>query len=741
MTRFKSLQFLLLLSVFTYADFTIVTLPDIQNMTWSPRDQTLYDEMQYIIDKRDELGVEFVVSLGDYTAGGYGSTSGYGQWSIARQSVDMILNANIPYAVCMGNHDMDLVPDNNIPQKMDRFVEHFPVSDFENKPYHGGYFRNMSNNYNLFTADGMDFIILSLQNHQESLFDPAVAEWANAVLTEHADRRAIIATHMINAGDSYMTNIAERHDNVFMTVYGHHCADNGERFWTSKTPSGNTIYNLMSDYQCRDNENGGAVLRYYTFRTEDNKIDAFTYSTYRNQFETDASSQFSFDYEMAVSPIPTIAAVTQTPDIPEVDGDVTVSAIIKDDIGIVSATIKWGETENDLNESVTLIADGDSYSGSIPGKALGSSVYYTIVASDADGNTVTSDMESYTIEELVYSWNSWDVMIMDTEPHGSIGVGEYKTTIEFYESTNDNGINKSSLFGTYKNNNHREDFNALANYWMGAEDYPYAGKSATPRSGGEPEPVGVFDMQMHPPENSHLTVAAFTVPVDGVYKISGLGIKRVVSESGSVALVVKDSDGETVAEVTATSQNWAQDSKMYDLGALTQGASLYFAIDNVEKFNYDACEIMWTVNLFSAEVPVDGGVSSSTINDSSDELVSSADVEPGTGSSNDEIGENESSSAKESEVDSSDDERAALDEPFVAFSDLMYYSSVEKRFYFVTPGKIRALTITGIDGRSKSYGIRSSSEYLSLKSFEAGLTFLVIETEDGDMVTHSVVTF
>ncbi|MGL1904158.1 MAG: metallophosphoesterase [Fibrobacterales bacterium] len=741
MTYFKSLQFLLLLSVFTYADFTIVTLPDIQNMTWSPRDQTLYAEMQYIIDKKDELGVKFVVSLGDYTAGGYGSTSGHGQWTIARNSVNMILDADIPYAVCMGNHDMDLVPDHNIPQKMDRFVQYFPVSDFENKSYHGGYFRNMSNNYNLFTADGMDFIILSLQNHQESLFDTEVSDWANGVLTEYSDRRAIIATHMINAGDSYMTNIVEKHDNVFMTVYGHHCADNGERFWTSTTPSGNTIYNLMSDYQCRDNENGGAVIRYYTFRTEDNKIDAFTYSTYRNQFETDASSQFTFDYEMAVSPIPTLSTITQTPDIPEVDGAVTLSATIKDDIGIESATIKWGTSENDMSNSVTLTADGDVYSGSIPGQSLGTSVYYSIEASDGDGNSIVSPMESYTIEKLVYSWNSWDVMLQDAEPQGAVGEGEYKTSIELYESTDDNGIKKSSLFGTYNNNNHREDFNALESYWMGAEDYPYAGKSATPRGGSEPEPAGVFDMQMHPPENSHLVVAAFTAPVDGAYKVSGLGIRRVVDKSGSVALVLKKSDGETVAEITATSQSWAQDSKMYDLGTLAKGESIYFAVDNVEKFNYDACEIMWTVNLFSTEVPADDDVSSSTMDASSNESVSSSEQGPIDISSDDESNETVSSVDEDPKEESSEEQRAALEEAFVSFSDVMHYSSIEKRFYYTHPGQIHALSITGLDGRSKSYGISPSRTYMDLTSVESGLIYLRIETTDGVVVTHSVVIF
>lgn len=316
MKKVKNLLLVALLSVHMMVlsqDFTMVVLPDIQNLTWAPRDQYLYNEMQYIIDNKSNLNVMCVASLGDYTADGYTAISPESQWTVARNSVNMILNANIPYSVCMGNHDMDKVPDYGIPMTMTRFVKYFPVSDFQSKPYFGSYFRNMANNYTLYSQSGMDFIVLSLQSFQESAYDPAVATWANDVLTQYSNRRAIIVTHMLNPGNEYMNNIITKHDNVFLAVYGHDCGDGGERNWTATTPSGNTIRCIMTDYQCR--ADGGPIVRLYTFKPTENKVYARTYDTKNKYFLTAATSQFTFDYNMDTNV--TKFALSQTSEIYE----------------------------------------------------------------------------------------------------------------------------------------------------------------------------------------------------------------------------------------------------------------------------------------------------------------------------------------------------------------------------------------------------------------------------------------
>ena len=57
---------LLTLSVTTYGDFTIGVIPDTQNMAESDSQATKITKMlKYFADKKEELNVVFVVSLGD----------------------------------------------------------------------------------------------------------------------------------------------------------------------------------------------------------------------------------------------------------------------------------------------------------------------------------------------------------------------------------------------------------------------------------------------------------------------------------------------------------------------------------------------------------------------------------------------------------------------------------------------------------------------------------------------------
>ncbi len=325
-----------------------------------------------------------------------------------------------------------------------------------------------------------------------------------------------------------------------------------------------------------------------------------------------------------------------------------------------------------------------------------------------------------------------------------MGEGEYKSIIELYESTDDNGVAQSALFSNYSGSNHSEDFNALENYWYGSEDYPYIGISNSPRTGDEPSPAGVNDLQMHPPENKHLAVCAFTAPVDGSYKISGLGIKRVNSGGGSVALVLKANDAKTVAEVTATSQSWALDNKMYDLGELKSGDKIYFAVDHVDNFNFDAAEVSWTVNLFGAEADIvigessDESMNSSGTNSSNGEPLDSESSEATDGTSS-ELGDSGSSNSTTSGESSNEITSDINDQQ--ATSDLFQYAPIEKKLYFYDKELIRTVHVTGLDGSTKRIFRSLHRNELNISTVRGGVLLLRIETHDRKWVTHTLVNY
>src|SRR5206468_2963254 len=69
------------------------------------------------------------------------------------------------------------------------YNQYFGVSRFQNRGYYGGHFGSNNDNwYDLFSASGMDFIVISFE------FDPThdadVLAWADQLLTTYSNRRA-----------------------------------------------------------------------------------------------------------------------------------------------------------------------------------------------------------------------------------------------------------------------------------------------------------------------------------------------------------------------------------------------------------------------------------------------------------------------------------------------------------------------------------------------------------------------
>ena len=232
-------------------------------------------------------------------------------------------------------------------------------------------------------------------------------------------------------------------------------------------------------------------------------------------------------------------------------------------------------------------------------------------ATDNDGETTTSTAVNITVSipippPIADKWRSFDVVMNPSgSPQATVTDGNAVTAnLEFYESTNNDGVNKSSLFGTYTAGSHTDFFNHAEHLWgdTSGGPYPYAAKSTVARGfdGGEantPAPSGVLDLQLHPPENNHLTVAAFIVPTAGDYSVYDLAVRRVWYEGDVVGYKVFDEDKNLLTHIVAsTNQDWVTDSNTYNLGSLQAGDRIYFAVDREDAHYYwDAAEIIWTI--------------------------------------------------------------------------------------------------------------------------------------------------
>ena len=201
-------------------------------------------------------------------------------------------------------------------------------------------------------------------------------------------------------------------------------------------------------------------------------------------------------------------------------------------------------------------------------------------------------------------WQSHNTRMQSGSSQATITSDEGGVTanLEFYESTNDDGVLKGSLFSTFTTGIHPETFNNVKAYWTnGTAQYPYAGTITIIRGSdaGEantPFSGGVLDLQMHPPSNLHLTVSAFIVPSGGTFTVSNLAVRRVSNSGANAILKLFNSSKELIATLTATNNRaWVTDDKNYDLGNLAAGDRIYFAIDNADNYNNDGTELIFTV--------------------------------------------------------------------------------------------------------------------------------------------------
>lgn len=80
---------------------------------------------------------------------------------------------------------------------------------------------------------------------------------------------------------------------------------------------------------------------------------------------------------------PVIGNVSYSPTNPQVGEVITVTATITDTDGTVeSATLKWGTSQNSFTNTVSMVASGSTYTGTIPAQEAAGTVYFRIIATD-----------------------------------------------------------------------------------------------------------------------------------------------------------------------------------------------------------------------------------------------------------------------------------------------------------------------------------------------------------------------
>ena len=301
--------------------FTIILLPDTQFYTEEPQgnhdggNAAMFNaQTDWIANNRLSKNIVYVGQLGDCVQNGDNPPGSNKQieWQRAQAAISTIesqtktgLSQGIPFGICVGNHDQS--PIGSATGTTTYYNQYFGSSHFTGRDYYGGHYgSNNDNHYQLFTASGIDFLIISLEYDQTAAFASAGGPlaWAEGLVQNNPKRKVMVLTHWaLNENASFSTqgqaiyNRLRSYSNFSFLMGGHVSSASGGEARRTDIYNGNRAHTILTDYQSRPG-GGNGLLRIYEFDPSLNKVSVKTYSPYTGLYETDPNSQFELSFNM-----------------------------------------------------------------------------------------------------------------------------------------------------------------------------------------------------------------------------------------------------------------------------------------------------------------------------------------------------------------------------------------------------------------------------------------------------------
>ena len=282
------------------SDFEVIALPDTQNYS-SSYPATFNSQCQWAVNNRVSRNIQFVTHLGDIV----NTASSASEWNKAVAAMD-ILNGQVPYNACRGNHDMGSLYTSNFGPSAARWKTGGAYYD-----WYKGASPSGNSSYQMITVGGRVFLFLNLDvDGPGSLTDAGTdLGWAQAVINSHRGVLTILSTHdyLAEVGSNSNTgsgtgargpccqayvsghsglwlreNFVFPNNEIFMVLCGHNFAQYN---LAPLNNAGNPVHEIMIDYQTVPN-GGNGFLRIMDFKPASKQIVSTTWSTTLNRFMT-----------------------------------------------------------------------------------------------------------------------------------------------------------------------------------------------------------------------------------------------------------------------------------------------------------------------------------------------------------------------------------------------------------------------------------------------------------------------
>ncbi|MFP3714925.1 lamin tail domain-containing protein [Puerhibacterium sp. TATVAM-FAB25] len=242
---------------------------------------------QFFLDQRDALNLQYVLHTGDVVD----ESDQEHQWLNADAAYRAFDEAGLPYGVLAGNHDVSQAT-----ADYGKFSEYFGAHRFEDNPWYGGQIQDNRGHYDLISAGGIDFLMLSMG---WAPGDEQIA-WMNDVIARYPERKVWINLHeyMLTTGglgpipQRILDEVVAPNPNVVMVSSGHYHDAYTRTDQFDDTGDGvadRTVYSMLFDYQGLA-EGGLGYLRLLHFDNEGGRIVVRTYSPSLDDFDSDEPS-------------------------------------------------------------------------------------------------------------------------------------------------------------------------------------------------------------------------------------------------------------------------------------------------------------------------------------------------------------------------------------------------------------------------------------------------------------------
>jgi predicted phosphodiesterase len=307
--------------------WTLAVLPDTQYYSEKYPD-VFARQTEWIVANRERQNIRFVAHEGDLV----NNPTVTSQWENAQKAMKVLVEGGVPFSVVLGNHDSGTQHEGRTKSRVTLLNNYLHESDYKNSEAYALFEPGkLENSWHEFSTSTGKHLLLALEFGPR---DEALA-WANDILTQKPDHKVIVVTHAflytdnkrndwafdktsggrgnpksfpfakdgdMNDAQDIWDKLITKHPHVSFVLNGHVC-DSGVGYLASKADAGQTVHQILANYQDNSPNPGGTVqpprgyggggyLRLMQFHPDGKTVHIRSYSPWYDKYLSEPEQDF-----------------------------------------------------------------------------------------------------------------------------------------------------------------------------------------------------------------------------------------------------------------------------------------------------------------------------------------------------------------------------------------------------------------------------------------------------------------